>query len=201
MLQSLELHTTFTNNAYLSASSKGRLVEKLFQGHCRSQQLPFANYTRLGTKLLALTIVILLVFKHRTNDVVTSELCPYSLVIKIQTMVSKTLQSLLTPILKFLNYFIFWSFLFNLSWTSFPQSLDTRKRELLYRDGRVLSSCLLCQTSSPESIKRQFGTLSFHPSLQHQTDLTRTADLPPVFLPPACPSHALFLSFLLSYLK
>lgn len=107
MLQSLELHTTFTNNAYLSDSSKGCLVAELFQGHYGFQQLLFANYRRLGTKLLVLTNVILLVFKHRKRDIATSELCPYSLLIKIQTMVPKTLQSLLTEILKFLNSFIF----------------------------------------------------------------------------------------------
>lgn len=194
MLQSLELLTTFTNNAYLNAFRRGCSVTGLFQGHW---QLLFANYTRLGTKLLALTTVILLVFKHRTSDIATSELCPYLLLIKIQTLVPKTLQSLLTEILKFLNYFIFSSFLYNLSWTSFLQSLDMRKREPLHRDGRVLSSCLLCQTS-PESTKRQFGILSFNPSLQHQTVLIKTADLPPAGLPPACPSHAFFLSFLLS---
>lgn len=91
MLQSLGLHTTFTNNAYLSVSSKGCLVAGLFQGHYRFQQLPFANYTRPGTKLLSLTNVILLVFKHEKSDIATSELCPYSLLIKIQTMVPKTL--------------------------------------------------------------------------------------------------------------
>jgi len=40
-----------------------------------------------------------------------------------------------------------------------------RQKAFLCGAGRALSSCLLCQTSSPESTKRQFGTPFFNPSL------------------------------------
>lgn len=80
----------------------------------------------------------------------------------------------------------------------FPPEPWYEKIRPLVEAGRAPHSCLLCQTSSPKSTKRQFGNPFFDSSLQHQTLLVAAAGLSPEGLPSACPSDALFLSVLFS---